>query len=635
VTELYDHAGHRVKLGAILSSGGEGAVYDVPGQGGGHVAKIYHEVISGEKQWKLRFMIKAGCEALKKVSAWPLATLQTKVGGTVCGFLMPKLVGYEPLHQLYGPAQRKQRFPDKDWGFLLYTARNVAATFAVVHRHGHVIGDVNPDLVYVSRDSTVKLIDCDSFQIMANGFPCLCEVGVSHFTPPELQRLLTFRGTIRTTNHDLFGLALLLFHLLLMGRHPFSGVYQGSEDMPLEKSIAHFRYAYGMPVSGRALSPPPNSVTPEILPNNIRQLFEGAFTEPGATNGWRPTAKAWVGALDCLLDRLIVCKRDPAHKYFRGLPACPWCAQEIRTGIKYFIWRSAPPSKPTPFNLSLLWAEISAVESPGKAPAIVTTKMAMLPVPLPPEIETIKKTSAQRKIAALVIVAAGFAAGTPLWLLSLTIGALIFCLGKNPRPLIAELKKKREQALNLAQNALQNAQLNWVREAGDGKFEGKKRELANLRREYESLSDQLVKEKHNIREKALADALHLFLATFLLEDFEISGVGPLRKATLVSSGIKSAADVNYGRVISIDGFGQKLAEVLLDWRHTLEPRFVFDARKNDNQAAITSITRRYDEKRNQLEGQIRAGLHQLKQIREDTLRRRVGCCPRCKPLLPS
>ncbi|STJ61175.1 putative chaperonin [Escherichia coli] len=97
----------------------------------------------------------------------------------------------------------------------------------------------------VGRDSKVVLIDSDSFQINANGTLHLCEVGVSHFTPPELQTLPSFVGFERTENHDNFGLALLIFHVLFGGRHPYSGVPLISDaGNALETDIAHFRYAY-------------------------------------------------------------------------------------------------------------------------------------------------------------------------------------------------------------------------------------------------------------------------------------------------------------------------------------------------------------------------------------------------------
>ena len=102
---------------------------------------------------------------------------------------MPKVSGKEPIHMIYSPAHRRQRYPSLCVDFLP-TLRAHCFIFATVHEHGHVVGDVNQNSFMVGRDSKVVLIDSDSFQINANGTPYLCEVGVSHFTPPELQNLV-------------------------------------------------------------------------------------------------------------------------------------------------------------------------------------------------------------------------------------------------------------------------------------------------------------------------------------------------------------------------------------------------------------------------------------------------------------
>ena len=128
-------------------------------------------------------MVKGCDESLKKIAAWPVSTLHEAPHGAVRGFLMPKVAGYEPVHHLYSPSHRKQLFPDKDWAFLINTARNAAAAFQVIHGHGHVIGDVNPNLVFVAGTTVVKLIDCDSFQIADDGQRYLCEVGIPTLLP--------------------------------------------------------------------------------------------------------------------------------------------------------------------------------------------------------------------------------------------------------------------------------------------------------------------------------------------------------------------------------------------------------------------------------------------------------------------
>ena len=90
----------------------------------------------------------------------------------------------------------------------------------------------------VGKDSKVVLVDSDSFQINALNTVYLCDAGTQHFTPPELQSLTSF-AVIRTVNHDNFGLALLIFHLLFGARHPYAGVplQNSAADVELESNI--------------------------------------------------------------------------------------------------------------------------------------------------------------------------------------------------------------------------------------------------------------------------------------------------------------------------------------------------------------------------------------------------------------
>src|SRR5208337_3469303 len=94
---------------------------------------------------------------------------------------------FRPAFELYGPKLRLQRFPKADWRFLARAAGNTARVFNVVHSAGHVIGDVNHGNLVIGQDATVRLIDCDSFQITAAGKTWFCEVGVGTHQPPEMQ----------------------------------------------------------------------------------------------------------------------------------------------------------------------------------------------------------------------------------------------------------------------------------------------------------------------------------------------------------------------------------------------------------------------------------------------------------------
>jgi DNA-binding helix-hairpin-helix protein with protein kinase domain len=332
---LVTSKGSSIQIGRELGKGGEGSVFEISSLSN-QVAKLYHQPPDAKKQAKLSFMASTVDQQLLNYVAWPQDTLHASRSGPVIGFLMPKVVGRDPIHMVYSPAHRRQDRPKASWDFLLYVARNTAAAFAALHDHGHVLGDVNQGNVMVGGDSKVVLIDSDSFQVNARGSLHLCEVGVAHFTPPELQGLSSFQGFTRTANHDNFGLALLIFHLLFGGRHPYSGVplRDGVGDA-LEADIKGFRYAYARDAQSRGIAPPPRSIELSILPDALESMFHLAFTEKGASGG-RPTAKQWEVALDGLRGRLKKCSASLVHVYPDHLNKCPWCALEQKGDI-YFV----------------------------------------------------------------------------------------------------------------------------------------------------------------------------------------------------------------------------------------------------------------------------------------------------------
>ncbi|MGI9428575.1 MAG: protein kinase domain-containing protein, partial [Bythopirellula sp.] len=334
--QLVDSTGRAIQLGHQVGSGGEGNVYDVDGEPG-LVAKVYHQMPLTEDQFcKLDLMVARRTPQLSKVAAWPEEILRRGSGNEPCGLLMPKLDKSRQLHELYGTTNRRLRFPDVRWHHLLLAARNLAAAFHTLHEQGIVVGDVNQGNLMVNSKYNIHFIDCDSFQIIDGDKIYYCPVGTPHFTPPELQKQ-KLTAVARTMDHDGFGLAVLIFHLVFVGRHPFAGRFRGEGDLLIEEAIAERRFAFSRDKEATMVEPPPYSLQLEDLPQALASLFETAFRTGGVNGTPRPTPEQWVEQLDALMSHRAACELDDLHIYYSDLKVCPWCRIEDEGGPAFYV----------------------------------------------------------------------------------------------------------------------------------------------------------------------------------------------------------------------------------------------------------------------------------------------------------
>lgn len=328
----YDSQNNPIKLLKELGRGGEGAVYSCPDET--LVGKIYHEKITDEKAEKLLWMAENSTPQLLKTTAWVAQVLKERPNGRVVGFLMPKIRAKE-IHELYAPKSRRVHFPDATWHFLIHTATNLARAFHNLHKDGHVMGDVNQGNCVVTHDGTVKLIDCDSYGIKTQKKSYACEVGVTTHIPPELQGK-NLRNIIRTENHDNFGLAVIIFQLLFLGRHPFAGNYLGAEDKTLEEAIRQHLFVYGKDAAEKKVVRPPGTLPLSAVSPPVAELFERAFSSEND----RPHPREWVEGLEYLAENLQQCLLNPGHvfyaKFMSEFSICPWCEIEGNTGLMLF-----------------------------------------------------------------------------------------------------------------------------------------------------------------------------------------------------------------------------------------------------------------------------------------------------------
>lgn len=626
---LVDRQGRPIALGTRLGGGGEGEVFDVRDRPG-LVAKIYSRPIPPEKAAKIALMTWLQNDRLLRVAAWPVEVLSEGVGGPTVGLLMPRVTGYQEIHRLYSPKSRLAEYPHATWPFLVAAAANVARAFAVIHAAGQVIGDVNHANVVVSGQGTVKLIDCDSCQITAGGRHYSCDVGVPIFQPPELQNVKTFRGVRRAPNHDCFGLAILIFHLLFMGRHPFAGTYLGPSEMPIEQAIKEHRFAYGSGALLRRMKQPPNTLPLRAVSPPVARLFERAFAPEGVRASGRPTALEWIDALDRLALEIIPCARHAAHGYWRGLSACPWCEIEGRTGVSlYAASATVAPVPVARFGLAAVWAEIESVASPGPAPVL----------PSWDSLRSRPSARAERRrrglrvqlgaggivglLAATAWASSVSADAVAVWSALLAVGIGLGVAGRGVAVARDEARRQRDRA-RARWSEVENR---WKREAGDQPFRAKLRELAIARDDYQALPARRQEKLRRLQSDWRERQLQRFLDRHRLADAQIAGIGPSREATLRSYGVETAADVTRDAVTRVPGFGPTLAGALLTWRRELERTFVFDPTRAVDPYDAEDVEREIQAEKARLERRLLGGVAELRAIAQQILARRASLRP--------
>lgn len=603
------HSGTTIALAQELGQGGEGVVFSIQ-NASDRVAKLYTKEPDATKVKKLSAMVETTSPALLRIAAWPIDIL-IDAQRTVRGFIMPRVAARRDIHELYSPKSRSEAFPATDFRFLVHVGANIARAFAVIHAHGHVIGDVNHGNLLVGTDGTVILIDCDSFQVGQGANLLPCDVGVPLFTAPELYGR-SFRGLIRTPNHDLFGLAVLLFHLLYMGRHPFAGRFLGHGDMPIEKAVVEYRFAYGPDRTANAMERPPGTIPLEAMGSTVRDLFIRAFERAGSYGG-RPAAEKWMDALVQLESTLRLCARANWHQYPRELAACPWCAVEAQTGVRLFGQRIFVDHATGTIDVVRLWHAISAVPAPGPDPVLPSER----PWQPPPGMVTPKSiTIVLRKTAGIALVMSGLMAcnslptqGGPLWVLVSYIGAFAIW----PR-VPAEKKAEVERAHRTATTEWENSVNRWRREACQIPFHAKFQELEKARSELGDLPNRRQRGLAKLEAERERYQLQRYLDRFRIDRADIPGIGPSRTTMLASYGIETAADVERRAIHQIPGFGQKLTGELLKWRKGHGQNFRFNPNEPIDRRDVEALDRELDVQRANLTAMLREGPDQLRRL---------------------
>ena len=321
-----------ISLDARLGGGGEGDVWSVKERL--DVAKLYHASnLNPDLELKILAMIENPPVDKMRVKghisiAWPTEALYQQ--GKFAGFLMPRIENSPTIFTMYNPPRRQKECPGFTWVYLMRTALNLSIAVDAIHAKGYVIGDLNESNVLVNHRALVSLIDTDSFQVRdRNGKLFGCRVGKEDFLPPELQGK-DLEKVERLPEHDFYGLAVLIFRLLMEGVHPFTGVL--TRETELTESTQFYcqkQGAFPYDKKNKIVAPPIMAPRFDTLPNSIQERMLACFVSGHNQPEKRPSAEEWVSILEISEKNLATCSANSGHVYSNHLIKCPWCEREI------------------------------------------------------------------------------------------------------------------------------------------------------------------------------------------------------------------------------------------------------------------------------------------------------------------
>ncbi len=303
----------------VLGTGGEATVVRVAKW----AVKVYHNPTSTRAE-KINDYLRASFQLPPSVCSPLKAALDTRGRKTVGFAMQPMSRNTEVVQQLASKSFRKAN-PKLNAEFVTNLFIAGANVTRQVHAQNIIVGDFNDLNVLFDPRAVMHFIDVDSFQF--GNHPCM--VGTENFLPPELYNLDLAKKPYFEELHDWYGWFCMYIRSLLLA-HPYGGVHSKYKSLP-QRALARIT------VLDSGVKYPKPAYNPDLLNDNLRQLFERMFSK----------GERFVPDVQILED------------YRDSLVACPSCKMMFPSERK-----SCPQC--TTVNTQQVQRKVNVVKSPGK-----------------------------------------------------------------------------------------------------------------------------------------------------------------------------------------------------------------------------------------------------------------------------
>lgn len=303
-----------------LSSGGEGAVYDVksaPARFNNICAKLYYKKFrTPEQEDKIKFMVSNPPTLVSGkgfLIGWPLEYI-VDAGGKFMGFIMP--LAFPNSKQLITiTATKLNKKLDSEWHCRYDRANgksslisrmklicNISIPVHILHSTGkYVFKDFKPENILITSCGQVTLVDMDSVQISKDSTVLYSgRVATPNYIPPEYYTCgIGKTSSMLSKSWDYFAIG-IVFYQILFGLHPYvvtPRVLTDANSNEIYQSISQSLFPFG-PNSHKIKSYPSLHDKFKFLPQPLKELFLRAFSDEPSE---RPAADEWGRCVHALI----------------------------------------------------------------------------------------------------------------------------------------------------------------------------------------------------------------------------------------------------------------------------------------------------------------------------------------------